>query len=158
MWGGWAVNEDRLILLLVLILGVLARNGLLVSAAGALLVLQHMRVPRRYFLLVEERGIELGLTLLLLAVLAPLASGRVGWDDMRQTLASPHGLAAVVGGLVAAVISAPGIELLRAQPQVIVGLMVGTILGVLCFRGTPVGPVAAAGIAAVLLRVLGRLR
>lgn len=54
-----------------------------------------------------------------------------------------------------AYVSARGVELMQLKPEIIVGLMVGTILGVLVFRGMPVGPLAASGVTAMLYYLLG---
>lgn len=151
--GKPALEEQRLILLLLLVLGVLAKNALIVVSAGVLLLLQHLRLQALLPIL-ERRAMELGLILLLIAVLAPFAAGKVGWPDIRRALSSTPGLAAVAGGILAAVLSGRGVELLELQPEVIVGLVVGSILGVLVFGGIPVGPLAAAGFAALLLQFL----
>ncbi|MCG0238941.1 MAG: DUF441 family protein [Bacillota bacterium] len=147
--------EERLIMLAILILGVLARNPLIVSSAAILLVVQALDLHLVYRH-IQTRGIDLGLILLLLAVLVPFAAGRVGVAAIREAFTSVEGLAAVAGGILASAISAPGVALLQDRPEVIVGLVVGSILGVLLLRGIPVGPLAAAGFAAVLLRLIGK--
>jgi uncharacterized membrane protein (DUF441 family) len=147
------VVDERLILLLLMILGVLSRNALIVTSAGILLILHFMRL-QIVFSLLQRRGIEAGLIFLLIAVLIPFASGEVGWREIRESFSSFSGLAGILGGVVAAVLSAHGISLLKGEPEVSVGLLVGTILGVVLFRGIPVGPLAAAGFAAVLLAIL----
>lgn len=147
------MGDERLILLLLMILGVLARNALIVASAGVLLIMHFMRLGI-VFTLLQRRGIEVGLIFLLIAVLIPFASGEVGWRDIRMSFVSWHGLAGIIGGVVAAVLSAHGISLLQGQPEVSVGLLVGTILGVVLFKGIPVGPLAAAGFAALLLAAL----
>lgn len=153
--GGAAVGDDRLILLVIFTLGVVARNPLIVASAGILLVLQALNV-HVLFRIMQTRGIEAGLILLLLAVLVPFATGKIGLNDIAATFTSLTGLAGVIGGVLASSISAPGVALLKDRPEVIVGLVVGSVLGVIFMRGIPVGPLAAAGFAAVLLRLLGR--
>jgi uncharacterized membrane protein (DUF441 family) len=51
-----------------------------------------------------------------------------------------------------------GLALLEARPEVMVGLVLGTIVGVAVLGGIPVGPLAAAGLAAVLLDLWQRVR
>jgi uncharacterized membrane protein (DUF441 family) len=46
------------------------------------------------------------------------------------------------------------LDLLKVDPQLIVGLVIGSIFGILFMRGIPVGPLMAAGITAFLLRLL----
>lgn len=147
------MDDQRLILLLLMVLGVVAKNSLIVVSAGVLLVMQSLRLSA-WFPILERRGTELGLILLLMAVLAPFAAGKVGWADTTRAFTSGPGLAGVAGGIIAAVLSGRGVHLLQGQPEVIVGLVVGSIVGVVVFKGIPVGPLAAAGFAAVLLRFL----
>ena len=43
--------------------------------------------------------------------------------------------------------------MLKFDPQLIVGLVLGSILGIVFFRGIPVGPLMAAGITAILYKI-----
>lgn len=147
------MGSERVILLTLMALGVAARNSLIVTSAGVVLIMQVLRL-NRFFPVLEKRGLEVGLIFLLMAVLVPFATGEVGWKEIRQSFTSVNGLAAIIGGIVAAVLSGYGVTLLQVKPEVIVGMVVGTILGVVLFKGIPVGPLAAAGFTAVLLALL----
>lgn len=147
------MGMERLILLLLMALGLTARNALIATSAGIVLIMQVMRLDR-FFPLLEKRGLEAGLIFLLMAVLVPFATGEVGWIEIKHSFTSWNGLAAIVGGIVAAVLSGYGVTLLQVKPEVIVGMVVGTILGVVLFKGIPVGPLAAAGFTAILLALL----
>ncbi len=147
------MGSERVILLILMALGVAARNALIVTAAGIVLIMEVLRLDR-FFPMVEKRGLEGGLILLLVSVLVPFATGDVGWTEIRQSFTSVSGLAAIAGGGIAAVLSGYGVALLQVKPEVIVGMVVGTIIGVILFKGIPVGPLAAAGFTAVLLGLL----
>ena len=43
--------------------------------------------------------------------------------------------------------------MLRFDPQLIVGMVVGSILGIVFLRGIPVGPLMAAGITVILYKL-----
>ncbi len=147
------MGSERVILLTLMALGVAARNSLIVTAAGVVLILQVLRLDR-VFPILERRGLEAGLIFLLMAVLVPFATGEVGWKEIRESFTSFNGLAAIAGGVIAAVLSGYGVTLLQVKPEVIVGMVVGTIIGVVVFKGIPVGPLAAAGFTAVLLALM----
>lgn len=147
------MGGERVILLTLMALGVAARNALIVTSAGVVLIMHVMRLDR-FFPMLEKRGLEAGLILLLISVLVPFANGEVGWKEIRESFTSWNGLAAIAGGMIAAVLSGYGVALLQVKPEVIVGMVVGTIAGVLVFKGIPVGPLAAAGFTAVLLAML----
>ena len=144
---------DRVILLGLMALGVAARNSLIVTAAGVVLIMRVLNLDR-FFPLLERRGLEAGLIFLLIAVLVPFATGEVGWSEIRQSFTSWTGLAAIAGGIIAAVLSGYGVTLLQVKPEIIVGMVVGTILGVVLFKGIPVGPLAAADFTAILLALV----
>lgn len=147
------MGSERVILLTLVALGVAARNALIVTSAGVVLIMQVLRLDR-FFPMLERRGLEAGLIFLLISVLVPFATGEVGWAQIRESFTSWSGLAAIAGGIIAAVLSGYGVTLLQLQPEIIVGMVVGTILGVVVFKGIPVGPLAAAGFTAVLLALM----
>lgn len=150
------MESGRLILLILVAGGVLTRNALIVTAAAAVLICQVLGL-HRLFPIMQNRGLEVGLIFLLMAVLVPFATGEVGWPEIRDSFTSKVGLAAVTGGIFSAVMSGWGVNLMKLQPQMIVGMVVGTILGVVIFKGIPVGPIAAAGFAAILLSLMRSL-
>jgi uncharacterized membrane protein (DUF441 family) len=60
---------------------------------------------------------------------------------------------ALLGGALATYMNGKGLDLLKVDPQLIIGLVIGSIFGILFMRGIPVGPLMAAGITAFLLKV-----
>ena len=141
--------SDNLVLLLIFSLGLAFGNRLVAGAAGAVLVMKFMGVPS-VVRLMERRALDMGLFFLLIAVLTPFATGRVGVREIAGTFRNLPGLVAIAGGTIAAYICGQGVVLLQVRPEVTVGLIVGTIIGVALLRGVPVGPLAAAGLTAVL--------
>ena len=145
---------DNLVLLLIFSLGLAFGNRLVAGAAGAVLVLKLIGIPSLLRLL-ERRALDAGLFFLLAAVLIPFATGRVGLREIAATFRSLPGIVAVAGGTLAAFLCGQGVILLQVRPEVTVGLIVGTVVGVALLRGVPVGPLAAAGLTAVLLNLFG---
>jgi len=99
----------------------------------------------------EARGLEIGLILLMLHILIPLATDRVQKDEFFQ-LASAKGLLALAGGALATRLNGDGLILMSASPEIIFGMTVGSVLGILFLKGTPCGPVMAAAVTAVFLQ------
>lgn len=145
--------QHNLVLLAVFVLGIVFNNSLIAASSGTLLVMKFIRLESGIRLL-ENRSLEAGLLLLLIAVLVPFANEKVSVADVGRTFSSADGVAAVLGGLLAAYLCGQGVALLRTNPQVIVGLVIGTILGVFLLKGVPIGPLAAAGFAAVFLQIM----
>ncbi|MCL5677186.1 MAG: DUF441 domain-containing protein [Firmicutes bacterium] len=148
---------DNAILLLILALGLLFNNTLISSAAALVLVFQALGA-RIVVDFLDRWSLQLGLILLTVAVLTPFTTNRYTPAQILRSLTSLTGVLAVFGGASMAYISARGVELMQVKPEIIVGLMVGTIVGVLVFRGMPVGPLAASGVTAVLYHLLVRGR
>lgn len=145
------MNPDLLLVILIVI-GIIGRSPLIATAASLLLILKLIHLER-YFPAVERRGLEFGLLFLTIAVLVPFASGRITYKDLMAVFTSVPGLIALTGGALATYMNGKGLDLLKVDPQLIVGLVIGSIFGILFMRGIPVGPLMAAGITAFLLKI-----
>jgi uncharacterized membrane protein (DUF441 family) len=154
MSGVERMIQDNLLLLVILVMGLVFNNNLVAAGAGSLLVLKlvKLQVVLRIF---ERRALDLGLLFLLIAVLVPFALDRVGVKDIWRTFQTLRGWLAVTGGVTAAYLCGQGLLLMQMQPEVVVGLVIGTIFGVSLLKGIPVGPLAAAGVTALLFNILG---
>ncbi|MFO8059702.1 MAG: DUF441 family protein [Bacillota bacterium] len=147
--------HDNLLLIILLGLSLVAGNRLVGAAAGLLLLLSLLQMDAAitYF---ADRAIDLGLILLLVAILAPFAGGRQDWSELRRQMGSGAALAAVAGGMLATRLQGGGLALLEQQPHIILGLLIGTVLGVLFLGGIPVGPLTGAGLTALILWLFTR--
>ena len=148
-WG-----QAGILLLVITLLGIIGKNYVVAAAAGVLLVLRLLH-GETLFPFLEKNAINVGIGIITLAILVPFASGEIGWKEMYRTLASPIGLVTLAAGIFVAYLGGRGVSYLTTQPQVMVGLMVGTILGVAFFRGIPVGPLIAAGMVSLLMGLSG---
>jgi uncharacterized membrane protein (DUF441 family) len=145
--------QDNIILLIILSLGLAFNNSLVAAGAGSLLVLKLTKM--RYILdILDRRALDIGLLFLLVSVLVPFALDKVKIKDVWQTFQSIQGILAILGGIIAAYMCGQGLILMQLQPEVVVGLVVGTVIGVSLLKGIPVGPLAAAGITALLFSLL----
>ena len=140
-------------ILLIFILGLIARSGSLSLAAGFLLLIKLCNI-KSLLPFLEERGLELGLFFLMIAVLVPIALERAGLQEIIMTFSSLPGILAIAGGIIATRLNGMGLTLLDSQPQIILGLVIGSIIGIIFFRGVPVGPLMAGGVTAFFLYLL----
>jgi len=144
--------KANLVLVALFLLGMLAGNSLLAASAGSLLVIKLLKTP--FLLEVAERhALEWGLLFLLIAVMVPLARDKIGGKEIIQSFVTPVGLLSLLGGTIATYLCGQGVGLLQERPEVMAGLVVGTVIGVTFLKGIPVGPLAAAGLTAILLRL-----
>jgi len=149
-----AFGQVGVLLLIIILLGIAGHNYVVAVVAGVLLVLRLLH-GESLFPILEKYALNVGIGIITLAILAPIASGGIGWPDLYRTLASPAGLVALITGIFVAYLGGRGVGFLTVQPQVIVGLMMGTIIGVAFFRGVPVGPLIAGGMVALLMELMG---
>lgn len=138
---------------IIFILGLVARSSSLSMAAGILLLIELLKI-KSLLPLLEEQGVEVGLLFLMMAVLVPVAVGKVGVKEVFSTFSSHSGILAIAGGIIATRLNGMGLNLLETQPQVILGLVIGSIIGIVFLKGVPVGPLMAGGIAAFFLYLL----
>jgi uncharacterized membrane protein (DUF441 family) len=146
------MNGDLLLVILIII-GLLGRSHIITTAACILLVVKLIHLDR-YLPSIERRGLELGLLFLTMGVLVPFASEKINMKDIVNVFTSWPGIIALCGGAIATYMNGKGLDLLKVDPQLIVGLVIGSIFGIIFLRGIPVGPLMAAGITALLMKVV----
>ncbi len=137
-------------LVILLIIGILAQSEVIAMASCLLLMLRLLKA-NRVFPFLQNRTLDLGILFLLLSILSPLAAGKVGKTELIYCLTSKAGIIAIIGGLLATWLNGRGINLMQEQPEIILGLILGSLLGIVFFQGVPVGPLTAAGLTAACL-------
>jgi len=148
------MQRELLLLLIVLATGVVGRNALVTWAAVALIGLRLFGLDGA-FALIDKWGIQVGLTVLTLTVLLPFANGESDVADVFRSLTGVRGLTALLAGVLAAWLGARGLHALSGSPEIITGVLVGTVLGTVFLKGIPVGPLVAVGMAVVLFEFIG---
>lgn len=143
------MNLDNLPLLIILVLSVIGNNHSVSIAASILLLIKLLGLDT-WFPLIESHGIDIGIIILTLAVLTPLAQGAITTEGIFSSLKTPLGLVAVMVGIFVAWVAALGVPFMKETPEVVTALVVGTIAGVCFFKGLAVGPLIAGGIVALL--------
>ncbi|ELK39467.1 hypothetical protein D478_24073 [Brevibacillus agri BAB-2500] len=148
-----AMDVINLALLLLLALGIVGNNAT-VSIAVALLLLMRLLSLERFFPVLEQHGLQIGIIILTIGILTPLASGKITPASMLDLFTHWQTVLAVVIGVFVAYLAGKGTALMAGNPLIVTGLLFGTIIGVTFFRGVAVGPLIAAGILAFILQFL----
>jgi len=144
---------NNLLLYFLIILGLLAQSRVIVLAGFSLLLIKELGLTGISDFL-SNKGIEIGLVFLLMAILAPMVLVPMNWDELKNSLGGWRGLIAIIAGLLATQFNGMGLKLLDNNPQLIVGIIIGSLIGIVLLGGIPVGPLMAAGIAAVLVELI----
>jgi uncharacterized membrane protein (DUF441 family) len=137
----------------IIALGIFSKNLSVWLAALVLLVLRALPFGGPALTWMNQYGLKVGITVLTAGLLAPIALGKITLDHLKTMMTSSLGIFALLMGIFVAYLGGRGTGLLTVHPQVVTGLMVGTILGVAFLRGVPVGPLIAAGILALFADV-----
>lgn len=121
-----------LILLGLAALGFISHNT---TVAVSILVLIIVRVTplNTFFPWIEKQGLTVGIIILTIGVMAPIASGTLPPSTLIHSFVNWKSLVAIAVGVFVS------------------WLLVGTVLGVALFRGVPVGPLIAAGLVSLIV-------
>lgn len=143
------MTESYIILLIILILGLIVKNTSLTVAVGILLVLKILRLNQilRYM---DHKGIQLGLIILMVGLLAPVALGEFGLEKFTGFFKSPLAILALGVGLFVTIFARQGVQMMANNPIVIATTILGILIGVIFFKGVPVGPLVASGLTAAI--------
>nr|WP_232726072.1 DUF441 domain-containing protein [Bacillus sp. FJAT-42315] len=145
--------QSYLFLLLLLFISVIAKNQSLLIAISVLLAMKVIGIDEKFFSMFQSKGINWGVTIITIAVLAPIATGEIGFKELQEALKSPYAWIALISGMAVALLGKQGITLLAEDPHLTTALVLGTIAAVALFNGVAVGPVIGAGIAYVAMKI-----
>ncbi|MBA7853588.1 DUF441 domain-containing protein [Enterobacter cloacae complex sp. 2024EL-00215] len=144
------LDPTLLILLALAALGFISHNT---TVAISILVLIIVRVTplNNLFPWIEKQGLTIGIIILTIGVMAPIASGTLPASTLLHSFVNWKSLIAIAVGIFVSWLGGRGVTLMSSQPSLVAGLLVGTVLGVALFRGVPVGPLIAAGLVSLFI-------
>lgn len=140
------IDSSLIVLLILLICGVFSQNQTIIGATAILILLKISPFQNSIFPYIQQYGLNLGILILTIAVLLPLANGKISGEMVLKSFATLQSLIAILIGVFVAWLGGRGVQLMALQPNTVAGLLIGTVLGVAFFRGVPVGPLVAAGL------------
>lgn len=114
-----------LILLGLAALGFISHNT---TVAVSILVLIIVRVTplNTFFPWIEKQGLTVGIIILTIGVMAPIASGTLPPSTLIHSFVNWKSLVAIAVGVFVSWLGGRGITLMGNQPQLVAGLLVGT--------------------------------
>ena len=157
--------ESFIFLGIILLVGRVTNNKSIVYATNFVLILKCLFSITEIYkvrgvnigsLMVQfkENGISWGVLVITVAILIPIATGEIGFSHLLSAFRSPIGWVAIISGITVSILSSKGVALLSGQPEITVALVIGTIMGVVFFKGVAAGPVIASGITFCILRII----
>jgi uncharacterized membrane protein (DUF441 family) len=148
------ISQATAFLLILLAIALLAKNQSLIIAIIVLLLLKWSSLGTKLFPVIQDKGINWGVTVITIAVLIPVATGDIGFKQLTEAMKSSYAWIALGSGIAVALIAAKGIDLLQTDPHITTALVFGTILAVALFKGIAVGPLIGAGIAYFAMKIV----
>ncbi|MGX1263454.1 uncharacterized membrane protein (DUF441 family) [Rossellomorea marisflavi] len=145
--------QPLLFLMLLLGIGFVAKNQSIIIASAVLIILRVVGADDKIFSTISGKGINWGVTIITIAVLAPIATGEIGFKDLISSMKSPYAWIALISGMAVAIIAKNGLTLLENDPHITTALVLGTVIAVAVFKGVAVGPLIGAGIAYLGMKV-----
>ncbi|WP_198020558.1 DUF441 domain-containing protein [Anoxybacteroides tepidamans] len=139
---------------MLLLIGIIAKNQSLIIAVSILLIIKLVGLEGKWLPTIQSKGINWGVTIITVAVLAPIATGEIGLKQLGESLQSLSAWIALLSGLLVALIAKGGLTLLSTDPHITTALVFGTIIAVSLFQGVAVGPLIGAGIAYMVMKVI----
>ncbi len=144
------LDLNLIALLILLACGIFSHNTAVTIAAGVLIVFKITPLSE-FFPLLQQHGLNVGIVILTIGVLTPIASGKIPGEAILKSFLSWKSLLAIAIGLFVAWLGGRGVKLMTHQPNVVAGLLIGTVAGVALLRGVPVGPLIAAGVLSLFI-------
>lgn len=149
--------ERWLLMIAILVIALLAKNTSLVMACCFILGLMVLPFGSRLFPWLAQNGMRTGVTIILITILLPIANGSLTFKDLISAFRSPLGWVAILCGILVAILSANGVEFIHENPMITMALTLGTIIGVVFFKGVAAGPIIAAGMTYYLTSLVAGL-
>lgn len=144
------LDLNLIVLIVLLACGIFSQNTA-VTIAAAVLIVFRITPLSQFFPLLQQHGLNIGIIILTIGVLTPIASGAIAGNDILKSFMSWKSLVAIGIGLFVAWLGGRGVTLMANQPNVVAGLLIGTVAGVALLRGVPVGPLIAAGLLSLVI-------
>jgi len=137
----------------IILLSLAVHNMPVAYAAVIVLVLRLFNLTKALDTL-SAQGVNWGIIILTTSILVPIANGSITWKHITGSFQTLPGISAIIAGILAAIAGSSGVTLLKDAPEIAASLIIGTMIGVVVFKGIPVGPLIAGGVTYFLICVL----
>ncbi|KHF28816.1 hypothetical protein LR68_02386 [Anoxybacillus sp. BCO1] len=146
--------QPFIFLFILLVIGMMAKNHSLIVAVLFLLVVKSIGLSSKVFPYLQQKGINLGVTIITIAVLVPIASGKIGFKELAESVRSVYAWIAMLSGIAVALLAKGGVTLLAKDPHMTTALVIGTILAVIFIQRRCGWAVNWCGIAYMLMKMV----
>lgn len=151
--------NSNIVLLGILVVAVLGKANSVAIAACLLLIIKLLKFDEFVYPLIEKNGVNLGLIILIAAILIPIASGEITLSNVKGIFTSWIGIVALLLSFFTTYLSGQGLSYLTVQghSDIIPAIIFGSVLAAVFLGGVPVGPLITSGILALFVRLSNKL-
>ncbi|CAH2213756.1 DUF441 domain-containing protein [Tepidibacter aestuarii] len=143
------MDQSYIILLIILTLSLFIKNDSLSISASILILLKLLKL-NSIFPKLEANGLKIGIIVLTIGILTPIAADKYSLKDILVSIKSPLGISAIVASSLIMMFTGQGYELLISSPSIVIPIVLGSILGIVLFKGIPIGPLVSAGVTLII--------
>ncbi|WP_297423642.1 DUF441 domain-containing protein [Clostridium sp.] len=147
--------DSNIILIAILALSILGKANSVAIATCVLLLIKLINLDKYLFPVIDGYGMFLGLVILIVAILIPIASGQITSINIKNVFSSWVGIAALLISLFTTYLSGLGLQYLTVQGHgdVMPALILGAVIAASFLGGVPVGPLITSGILALGIKL-----
>jgi uncharacterized membrane protein (DUF441 family) len=151
--------ESTIILIIILTASVLGKANSVAVATCFLLILKLLNADKFIFPYLEEKGLFLGLVILIASILIPIAQGEVSYINIKSVFTSWLGIFALLVSLFTTYLSGLGVNYLTIQghSEIMPALILGSVIAAAFLGGVPVGPMITSGLIALGLKLFNKI-
>lgn len=142
-----------IVLLVVAVASLFFKDYLLAGAAVLLLILSLVDWKPALDLL-QKYTFPTGIFFLMIFILLPVATKKVKLDQSLSFYLDWKVIVAIVAGILISYLGGVGVKAMPQYPQVLLGVIIGTLIATLFMNGLPAGLIIAAGVVGILIKFL----
>ena len=148
---------NKIVIIFLVIISILGKNKSMAYAGLIVLILSFVE-NHKVIQFTRNNFLDIGLVFLMVWMLVPLIDTKDKIDilNMKNSF-NVNAIVSFLSGLFVVIIAAKGTNYLNGNAPALVGIILGSIVGVTFFGGVPVGMLTGSGVAYLIMRLLGKV-
>lgn len=144
----------ELVLISIVILSIITKNYPLLWASIIVFVLGQLNLSENIQKNIKNKSLLVGLFFICIYILIPIIQNKITIKNVLEISKTKIGIVGLIIGICVSILSTKGISLQTQLPEITISLILGTIIGIVFFKGTASGTVVAGGLAYFVIYIL----
>jgi len=151
--------NSNILLLAILVVAVLGKANSVAIATCVLLIIKLLNIDELVYPLLKNNGVNIGLIILIAAILVPIANGEITLNNVKNIFTSWIGIVALFLCFFTTYLSGQGLSYLTTQghSDILPAIILGSVLAAVFLGGVPVGPLITSGLLAMFVKIANKL-